>query len=200
MNTPPTTPQKTQEKTQEIFTYASAVSKGQRMHDITLENSCPPSMYHSQNDLTRWGWSRSTASRAYNHISQADHRYLVQACIRISGGTSKEIDATFSMSDMHDKEFFPNCIKRPFTMAYIFSSLNPKARLLIASVNTTPENMHFESKKRLKMITFPELSHWSDVAFLQWQSLSVDGVIPTSSLSLEYKSSTTKRSLSWPLY
>jgi hypothetical protein len=79
---------------------------------------------------------------------------------------------------MHDEEFFLSGIKHPFTMAYVFSFLNPKVGLLIASVNTTPENMHFESKKSSNTIMFPELSHWSDIAFLQWQSLSVNGVIP----------------------
>jgi hypothetical protein len=91
MNTPPTTPQKRQEKTQKVFTYASAVSKGQRMYEITLEDSYPPSIYLSQCDLIQWGWSRSIASQEYTSIYQADHRELIQACAMISGSTNKDI-------------------------------------------------------------------------------------------------------------
>jgi hypothetical protein len=91
--------------------------------------------------------------------------------------TLDNIDATVGMSDMHDEDFFLDGIKHPYMMAYIFSFLNPEAGLLIAAANTTPEGMLTDSDKESNIVTFPKLNHWSDVAFLQWQSLSIDGVM-----------------------
>jgi hypothetical protein len=173
MSTPPPTP----EKTQEAFTYSSAVSKGERMHALTLQDSCASSTYLQQSDLAPWGWSRSTLPYDFISISN-DIRKLITACAHSSGGTRDDLHATVGTSDMHDEDVTVNGVEYPSTMAHIFSTLNPKAGLFIAQVNTTPENMLSQAERKSNTSKIPELKRWSDVAFLQWKDLSVDGVVP----------------------
>jgi hypothetical protein len=172
MNMPPPTP----EKTQEVFVYFAAVSKGQRMHDITLQVSCTTSIYVYQSQLIRWGWSRSTVT--HEDLGGNGYTALITACLKSSGGTSQDINATVIVSDLHHDEFYLDGVKYPFTLGTNFSILNPKAGLPIASVNTTPKKMYPKGQKESEKFKFPKLNHWFDIAFLQWASLGADDVDP----------------------
>jgi hypothetical protein len=147
------------------------------MHALTLQDSCASSTYLQQRDLAQWGWSRSTLRYKFISISN-DIQKLIAACAHDSGGTRDDLHAIVGVSDMHDEDVTVNGVEYSCTMAHIFSTLNPKAGLLIAQVNTTPENMLTGDQKKSDAIKLPELKHWSDVAFLQWTDLSVEGVVP----------------------
>ncbi|KAF1834133.1 hypothetical protein BDW02DRAFT_499116 [Decorospora gaudefroyi] len=59
-----------------------------------------------------------------------------------------------------------------------YSVPNPKVGILIAFYTNTPNAI--ATGNGVDLVRYPPLAlcHWSDVAFLQWASLSVEGVIP----------------------
>jgi hypothetical protein len=80
---------------------------------------------------------------------------------------------------MHDEDVTADDIYYPLTRGCFYSVMNPNIGVLIACFNTTPAGMTDQHETTdPKTMILPKLQHWSDVAFLQWQSLSDEGVIP----------------------
>jgi hypothetical protein len=80
---------------------------------------------------------------------------------------------------MHDEDVTVDGVYYPLTRGCFYSAMNPDIGVLIACFNTNPAGMTDQhGHTDPKTMILPKLQHWSDVAFLQWQSLSDEGVIP----------------------
>lgn len=156
----------------DALTYQEAIEKGQRLVALTIadiNNGPLQSQFQDIGDLEEWGWSTFTLA--------SPGPTCASNLVRALGPTLKSSPTTAGILTLHDETVAVDGKTYPATMAHIQSVMKPEAGILLAECNTTPEAMLNPCRKldpATLVAKLPKLRHWSDVAFLQWKTLSAN--------------------------
>ena len=173
------------------LSYSSAIAKGTHVLALTLAPTpIPQSPFTSPSLLSTWGYTTTT----FDYTDTFTWRTLEMTLphlISISSSSANSvssipIDPVRSRA-LHDTTVTVQCKHYAPTMALFQSVMHASSGILVAESNSTPATMKnpWLSIDSVSSVSggLPELSHWSDVAFLQWKSLgtstaSLNNTIP----------------------
>jgi hypothetical protein len=145
------------------FTYAPAVSKDQQLLNLTLDPTTPHSEFTSAAQLKDWGYT--TTPQTVFPLNHKDTWALLKPIL-----PNNVIDAKI-ITSVHITPTAHNNIPSPETNAWFVNTIDLNNGILVAGSNHEPV-FTTRYRKLGEGERFPELMHWSDIAYLQALSLS----------------------------
>ncbi|KAF1834106.1 hypothetical protein BDW02DRAFT_639576 [Decorospora gaudefroyi] len=144
--------------------YGTAVVKGIQLLQLLLSNTTNATRHSALTDekeLARHGYERQDNAHFKIDCIREALRGLDVDDKLVNNGGKNEI-----VYYIHNRDSVVNGVEYPMTTAYFNQISNPASGILIADTNITPS--HAGRLLDNPIETYPPLSHWSDVAFLQY--------------------------------
>jgi len=153
--------------------YNAALIRGRKLLSMMSDKSCTGRAAGATNftleDLSKWGYR--TQGRVGGPLLDSYNDFLT------SLGTNSKLRQKLDESE--DGDNVEMIFMHHETKGYFRSILNRKVGMLIAFSNVGPKHnlaRRLGRGEKVEGIVLPELRHWSDVAFLQWKTLSAQDV------------------------